>query len=144
MRAESSARLPRHFMARTRKPPSAARSLAVEAARIAQDRHGEDIVVLDLRGISPVTDFFVIFTGTSDRQMRSVAQEIIEAAAKSGSKPFGIAGMESAWIVLDFVDVVVHIFDAERREYYDLELIWGDAPRVRWRKPAAGTRKTGA
>ncbi|MDY7010801.1 MAG: ribosome silencing factor [Planctomycetota bacterium] len=112
-----------------------ARQLAVQSARIAHDRHGENIVVLDLRGISPVADYFVIFTGTSDRQMSAVADEIADAAAKAGHKPFHVAGRESGqWLLLDFFDVVVHIFDEVHRRYYDLELIWGDAPRIRWKK----------
>jgi len=111
----------------------------VEAARVGEDRRCSDIVVLDLRGISPVTDYFVILTGISDRQMRSVADEIAAAAAKAGHALFNVAGANSSnWILLDFVDVVVHIFDEKHRRYYDLELIWGDAPRVRW----ARRRKT--
>ena len=115
---------------------ASARRLARQAARTAHDRHCSEIVVLDLRGISPVTDYFVIFTGTSDRQMRSVAEEIRQAAAEAGQSALNVSGMNSAkWILLDFFDVVVHIFDDEHRKYYDLELIWGDAPRVSWRPP---------
>jgi len=113
---------------------SAPRKLAVAAARTADDRHCEDIVVLDLRGVSPVTDYFVICTGTSDLQMRAVAEEIADAAAEEGHSLFntGLTG-SAKWILLDFVDVVVHMFDDEHRRYYDLELMWGDAPHVRWR-----------
>ncbi|MBI5724961.1 MAG: ribosome silencing factor [Planctomycetes bacterium] len=119
-----------------------ARKLAVEAARTAHHDNAEDAVVLDLRGASPVTDYFVICTGTSGRQMRSVADDIIAAGAKMGQKVWQTAGMDSAdWIVLDFVDVVVHIFSQTHRKYYDLELIWGASPRVTWKtrkSPAAG------
>ena len=109
------------------------RQLAIMIARLAHSRHSEDIVILDLREISDVTDYFVIFTGTSDRQMVSVADEIIEEAAKVGHCLFNIAGRETGkWILLDFINVVVHIFDEFHRDYYDLELIWGDAPRVKW------------
>ena len=98
---------------------------------MAEERHCTDIVVLDLRGKSPATDYFVIATGTSDRQMRTVADEICEAAGERGLMRFGRAGYEQArWILLDFIDVVVHIFDSEFREYYDLELLWGDAKRL--------------
>jgi ribosome-associated protein len=122
-------------MAKSDKKPRSARQLAVEAARIAHDRHCDEIVVLNLSGISPVTDFFVIATGTSDIQMRAVAEEIVQHAREMGHRPLHAAGFDSTvWILLDFVDVVVHIFDAEHRHYYDLELIWGDAPRVRWRR----------
>jgi len=108
-----------------------ARSFALAAAEVAQQRHCRDIVVLELKGISPATDYFVIATGTSDRQMRTVADEISEAAGDYGLRRFGRAGYEqSRWILLDFIDVVVHIFDRQYREYYDLELLWGDAKRI--------------
>lgn len=108
-----------------------ARDFAVATARVADSRHCTDIVVLDLAGRSPATDYFVIATGTSDRQMRTVADEISEAARRVGMQRFGRAGYDQArWILLDFVDVVVHLFDAEYREYYDLDLLWGDAERI--------------
>ena len=110
---------------------SKARKFALTAAELAQGRHCRDIVVLDLKGISPATDYFVIATGTSDRQRRTVADEITEAAKQEGSECFGRAGYEQGrWILLDFIDVVVHIFDEEYRGYYDLELLWGDAKKI--------------
>lgn len=114
-------------------PTHSAEQFAVEAARVADAHRAEDIVVMDLRGLSAVTDFFVICTGTSDRQMRTVADRIREHGQRVGQRPFGVAGVENAqWILLDYVDVVIHIFDRERRDYYDLELLWGDAPRLNW------------
>jgi ribosome-associated protein len=114
-----------------KKKTAEAEIFALAAARIATGRHCRDIVVLNLKGISPATDYFVIATGTSDRQMRTVADEICEAAREQGLQRFGRAGYEQArWILLDFIDVVVHIFDSEHREYYDLELLWGDAERL--------------
>lgn len=108
-----------------------AMALSVAAARTARNDNCTDIVVLDLRGISPVADYFVIATGTSDRQMRSTADDIAEFGKSIGLKVWKTAGMDSGtWIVMDFVDVVVHIFDADHRDYYDLELIWGECPRV--------------
>jgi ribosome-associated protein len=108
-----------------------AREFALAAATIADSRHCGDIVVLDLTGMSPATDYFVIATGASDRQMRTVADEISEAGRNQGFKRFGRAGYDQGrWILLDFVDVVVHLFDSEYRDYYDLELLWGDARRV--------------
>ena len=119
------------------------RKLAVQAARIAHDGHCDRIVVLDLRRISPVTDYFVICTGTSDRQMRSIADEIARHGKSVGQSVWRVAGTRTAeWILLDFVDVVVHIFDQEHRRYYDLELIWGAAPKVRWRRPTTAGRDT--
>ena len=111
------------------------KAFALAAAKIAAERHCSDIVVLDLKGKSPATDYFVIATGTSDRQMRAVADEICEAAKEQGQQRFGRAGFEQGrWILLDFIDVVIHIFDSEYRDYYDLELLWGDARRLKWDK----------
>ena len=108
-----------------------AKVFALAAAKVAAERHCSEIVVLDLSGKSPATDFFVIATGTSDRQMRTVADEINEAAQKVHFQRFGRAGYEQArWILLDYVDVVIHIFDSEYRDFYDLELLWGDAERL--------------
>jgi ribosome-associated protein len=126
----------------TRSIPTA-RALAIEAARLAHDRHGENIVVLDLRGISPVTDYFVIITGTSDRQMRSTAEEMRQTAERGGHKALNVAGLNSPhWVLLDFVDVVVHLFSQSHRGLYDLELIWGDAPHVRWQRRKKVTEKS--
>lgn len=118
-----------------RKKAPSPRTFAVELARLALARHCRDIVVLDLRGLSPVTDFFVIATGTSARQMASLAQEMSETASSS---PLSVGGLpQGAWVLIDFIDVVVHLFDADHRSYYDLEMLWGDAPKVRWKKPAS-------
>ena len=115
----------------TSKQNTKAKAFASAVAKLAAERHCSDIMVLDLRGISPAADFFLIATGTSDRQMRSVADEICEAARQQGMQRFGRAGYEQArWILLDYVDVVIHIFDAEYRDYYALELLWGDAKRL--------------
>ena len=107
------------------------RDFALAAAKLAAERHCTDIVVMDLEGKSPATDFFVIATGTSNRQMRTVADEISDEARKRGLQRFGRAGYEQArWILLDYVDIVFHIFDSEYRDYYDLELLWGDAEKI--------------
>lgn len=112
-----------------------AKRLAIEAARIAHHDNAEDVIILDLRKISPVTDYFVICTGTSDRQMRSIGDEICDYGKSIAQKVWHVAGTESGeWIVLDFVDVVVHIFSETHRRYYELELMWGDSPRVDWEK----------
>ncbi len=108
---------------------------AVAAARIAADRHCTEIVVLDLRGKSPATDFFIIATGTSPRQMRTVVDEVSAAAKERGRKRFGRAGYDQArWILADFVDVVFHLFDPDYRQFYDLELLWGDAEKIDWER----------
>ena len=107
----------------TSKQNTKAKVLALAAAKLAAERHCTNIVVLDLRDISPATDYFMIATGTSDRQMRSVADDICVAARDQGYD-------QGRWILLDFFDVVIHIFDTEYRDYYDLELLWGDAKRL--------------
>jgi ribosome-associated protein len=107
----------------------------IDAARLIEDRNAQDILILDLRGISPVTDYFVIATGTSDRQLVAIAEELKQKGKASGNAPWKIAGLDTGdWIVIDFVDAVVHLFSEELRAYYDLELIWGEAPRVEWQR----------
>lgn len=125
----------------TNKPTLEGIDFAREVARLAADNHAEDVTILDLRGLSAVADFFVIATGTSDRQMRAIADQVEELGDKVGQRRYGLSGYESAtWLLLDYVDVVLHLFDAERRQYYDLELLWGDAPRVDHEAPAAPTQ----
>ena len=112
---------------------STAADLAVRLAREADATACEDVIIMDVRGISPVTDYFVIATGSSARQLRSVADSIEQVADEYGERPLGTEGRSDArWILLDFVTVVVHIFDPPSRAHYDLELLWGDAPRVDW------------
>jgi ribosome-associated protein len=112
-----------------------ARRLAVDAARALADAKCEDIEVIDVSELSQVMNFLVIATGTSDRQMRSAADDAKEAAEDLGERVFGRSADPAAtWIVMDFVDVVVHIFEPNARAYYDLETLWGDGPRVSWRR----------
>jgi ribosome-associated protein len=107
--------------------------LAVEAARLAANTRCRDVSILDMARLWPMADFFVLATGTSTRQMRTVCDEIQELAATLGIKPFSRSGYEGqTWIVIDFVDVVVHMFNQEARSYYDLDNLWGDAPKVPW------------
>ena len=106
---------------------------AIELARIAHDHKSESLIALDLRGINAVTDFTVIGTGTSERQIRAVAEHVIEYGKRVGQRPYGYCGFENAaWVVVDFVDVVFHLFAKPYRDYYDLELLWGDVPRIVW------------
>jgi ribosome-associated protein len=95
----------------------------------------ENVVLLDLRERSPVTEFFILATGTSPRQMRTAAEEIQELGKRMGFKAWHTTGQESAkWILVDCVNVVAHFFDSDSRDFYDLELLWGDCPRIDWRK----------
>jgi ribosome-associated protein len=118
-----------------------ARNLAVTLARTCAENRCRDVTVLDLRKLSPVTDFFVVATGTSSRQMRAAADRVVQAGETLGQTPFGVEGLETVedaeaarWLLVDYVDVVVHVFTPESRGYYDLELLWGDAPRINWQK----------
>ena len=115
------------------RPTEHAKKFAIDCARLMSADHCEDVIILDLVGISPICDYFVIATGTSDRQLRAVADHIETMAKEQGEKPFGVAGYEEGtWVVVDFVDVVIHLFDAERRAYYDLDSLWGDRDKIPW------------
>jgi ribosome-associated protein len=106
--------------------------LALAAARTADENRGQDIVVLDMRSITPVFDYFVIVTGNSRRQLHAISEEIDRTLEKDlGDKRMGIEGYnESRWILLDYGSVVIHLFDEETREFYALEEFWGTAQRV--------------
>ncbi len=116
-----------------------AHDFAVAAAKMAADTRCSNVVVLDVSGISPITDFLVIATGTSARQMRSVTDDIEEMAGPMGYKALTRAGYEGEnWILVDFVTVVVHVFAGDARSYYDLDNLWGDGKKVDWQ---AATKK---
>jgi ribosome-associated protein len=114
------------------------RQLALAAARTAEDNRGEDVVVLDVRGMTTEFDYFVLATGNSRRQLHAISEEIDRVLEEElDDKRMGIEGYnESRWILLDYGTVVVHLFDAETRAYYALEDLWGHAQRVPlpWRK----------
>src|SRR4051794_27057333 len=104
-------------------------------ARTAVDNKARDVVVLDMRGVTPIYDFLVLTTGASRRQMHAIAEEVDDAMRGVGDRRLGIEGYEaSRWIVQDYGDVVVHTFDPEAREYYALEELWADAKRVDWER----------
>ena len=111
------------------------REFAVEAARLLADRHCDDVRLLDVRGLSQVCDYVLIGTGTSDRQMKSLADELEELGRRHDNRLFR-ADVDSAatWIVVDFVDLVTHLFEPGRRAYYDLEGLWSDAETVPWQR----------
>jgi ribosome-associated protein len=99
---------------------------AKQLATMVDQKKGEDILIFDLRELSPITDFFVIATGLSDVHIKTIANHIIERGS-----PQHTEGLEAAtWVLLDFFDVIVHIFSKDAREFYGLERLWGDAPRV--------------
>jgi ribosome-associated protein len=104
-------------------------------AQTAQDNKARDIVVMDMRALTPLYDFFVIATGTSRRQIHTVAEEIDAALRAEGDSRMGIEGYEaSKWVVQDYGDILVHVFDPDTRSYYNLEELWADAKRVDWER----------
>ncbi|MBN9519108.1 ribosome silencing factor [bacterium] len=108
-------------------------SRACRAARVAADNKGQNVLVLDMRPCTPLFDYFVIATGTSRRQIHTLAEEIDEALRGMGDTRMGIEGYEaSKWVVQDYGDVVVHVFDPDTRDYYKLEELWADAKSVDW------------
>jgi ribosome-associated protein len=114
--------------------PQRSLTAAVAAARTAAELRGQDIVVLDMRSCSQLFDYFVIVTGTSRRQLHAISEEIDRVMQEQfQDHRLGIEGFEaSRWIVLDYGDVVIHLFDEETRQYYSLEELWADAGRVAW------------
>jgi ribosome-associated protein len=112
-------------------PPS--REVAIAAARAAVGKQGEDVTVLDVRSVIVITDFFVIVSGRSARQVRTITESIESALKELGVKPVRREGeTEGQWVLLDYVDVVVHVFGEEERRYYDLERLWKDAGTLTW------------
>ena len=101
------------------------------AAHAATDKKATDLVVLDLRKAASFTEYFLICTGASTRQVQAISNSVEEALLKSGKRPLHIEGYSSAeWILLDYGDFIVHVFGPSSRRFYDLERLWRDAPRV--------------
>lgn len=103
--------------------------LARKAAEYALDKKANEVKILDLRGITSITDYFVICSGDADIQVKAIANNIIDKLREEDIHVWNVEGYNTGqWILLDFVDVVVHIFHEDAREYYGLERLWGDAP----------------
>jgi len=106
----------------------------LHAVRFALELKAHDVTVLDLRGISTATDFFVIASGTSDVQVKAIADHVLEELKKEGTRAAHVEGVRSGrWALLDYIDFVVHVFHPQARAFYQLENLWGDAPR--WDAP---------
>src|ERR1043166_2129916 len=112
------------------------RRLALLCRELAENKKAEDIVILDVRELSSVTDYFLIASGTSEPPLRAIVAEIRDKLKEECElKPKAVDGtLQAAWIVLDYFDVIVHVMRADVRDRYDLETLWGDAPRVKTRK----------
>ncbi len=104
--------------------------LLERAVELALERKAQDVVSLDLRGISSATDFFLLASGTSDVHVRSIAEHMVRELKSEGVPPSHIEGLSGGrWVLADYIDVVVHVFHPEARAFYQLEALWGDAPR---------------
>jgi ribosome-associated protein len=113
-----------------RTTPTPTLQLARYAVDAVLDKKARDVVVMDMRNVSSVADYFVVCTGESDRQVKAIADAVREEVREACSElPWHTEGTNHLqWVLLDYVDVVVHVFDEERRTFYDLERLWGDAP----------------
>jgi ribosome-associated protein len=99
--------------------------------RFALEKKAYDLIVLDVRGLTSIADYFIVCSGRSDRQVQSIAQGLEENAADEGFKPFAVEGAQRGhWVLVDFSDVIVHVFYEPVREFYDLDGLWGHAPRA--------------
>lgn len=107
------------------------------SVELALERRARDVAVLDLRGISSAADYFVIASGTSDVQVKAIAEHVVDELRQGGVKPLHVEGLTGGrWVLIDYVDFVVHVFHPEARSFYQLETLWGDAPR--WEAPDDG------
>lgn len=107
---------------------SAAQTAAQRAAALCLDLKANDVVILNLAGVSDMTDCFVIASGTSDTHVRSIGEHVLEELKKAGQRAHHVEGLQQGrWVLLDYVDFVVHLFHPTLREFYQLERLWGDA-----------------
>jgi ribosome-associated protein len=113
---------------------SQSRQFAMDAASLLASTRCHDVVLLDVTNLSPVTDYMIVATGTSPRQMQTACDEVQELGEPRGFRPLSRSGDNGNWTCIDLVDVVVHVFSQEARSYYDLENLWGDGRRVEWKQ----------
>lgn len=112
-------------------------TVAVVAARAADAKKGSDTLILDVGPLLGITDRFVITSGTNDRQVRTIAEEVeLQVRRADGRGPVRVEGLDDGrWVLMDYGDVVVHVFNDEARQYYSLERLWSDARRLDWEPP---------
>jgi ribosome-associated protein len=116
--------------------PETTRAFAIDVARALADDKCTDLVVLDVRNLSSLSDYIVVGSGTSDRQMHFAIKNIIEMAGTQGHQVARTSSDErKTWLIADFVDVIIHLFEPNTRAHYDIEMLWGDAPRLEWERP---------
>lgn len=104
------------------------KNIAKKVVSFALSKKAEDVMLFDLRGITTMTDFFVICSGVSDVQVKAIAGAVVDGCRESDIGVYHVEGMESLnWVLIDLIDIVVHVFQPETRKYYQLERLWGDA-----------------
>ncbi len=119
----------------SKRPKTDVREFAIEAARLVKDLKCEDVRLMDVRGLSHVCDYVLIATGTSEKQMKSVADDLTELGREMQHPVFrSNRDTGATWIVTDFVELVAHLFEPTHRAYYELEKLWSDAPDVAWER----------
>jgi ribosome-associated protein len=111
------------------------RQLALLAAEVCDDKKAKEILVLDVRKITSISDYFIVCSTSNERQARAIAEEMRMRLKEMGKREMGVEGMDDArWVLQDFGDIVLHIFHESQREFYDIEGLWADAKQVRWKK----------
>lgn len=111
------------------------RQLALIAAEVCSDKKAKDIVVLDVRKITTISDYFIICSTSNERQARAIADGLRVRMKELGKRELGVEGVaDGRWVLQDFADIVVHVFHESQREFYDIEGLWADAKQVRWKK----------
>ncbi len=121
------------------------RQKALVVAKAAAAKKGEDLVILNVSRVTSLTDYFVITHGNSTRQVKAIAEGIRDAITNCGSRPLGTEGeRDASWILIDWGEVIAHIFHEPTREFYELEKLWADARRLKYPPKRGTTKKTGA
>jgi ribosome-associated protein len=111
------------------------RQLALLAAEVCDEKKAKEIIVLDVRKITSISDYFIVCSTSNERQARAIADDLRVRMKDLGKREMGVEGMEDArWVLQDFGDIVLHIFHESQREFYDIEGLWADAKQVRWKK----------
>jgi len=112
------------------------RQLALIAAEICDDKKAKDIIILDVRKITTISDYFIVCSTSNERQARAIAEDLRLKMRELGQSEMGVEGMKDGrWVLQDFADIVLHVFHESQREFYDIEGLWADAKQVRWKKP---------
>lgn len=123
-------------------PELTPKALARACCDLAHDKKAEDVIIIDLRKLNAPTDYFVLCSATTDRQVKAIVDSVVEGMKGKGQAPWHIEGYTAKkWVLIDYVDVVVHVFNSETRQFYSLETLWGDAPTEEVKPKRRRTRK---